>query len=246
MNREQILQASSMPVFSPSYPTGPYRFLNREYLIISYESDPELVRAAVPEPLTPVGATVAFEWMKMPDSSGFGDYAESGQVIPCLLDGQPVNFPVQMYLNDEPPITAGREIWGFPKKWGQPKVSLIRDTLTGTLYYDEILIAMGTMGYKYESRRCDPEVAAGLLGKRQVTLKLLPDVDGRPKVAQLVAFRMTDITVKAAWSGPGRLALTPHVNARVADLPVRQVIGAQHFVADLTLPYGEVVHDYLA
>jgi acetoacetate decarboxylase len=234
-----------MPVFSPSYPRGPYRFVNREYLIISYESDPDCVRAAVPEPLEPAGCVVSFEWMKMPDSSGFGDYIESGQVIPCLLAGKPVNFPVQMYLDDEPPITAGREIWGFPKKWGQPELKLVRDTLTGSLYYDGVLVALGTMGYKYEDQRCDSAVAAAMLGKRQVTLKLLPDVDGKPKVAQLVGFNMTDIELKSAWSGPARLSLTPHVNARVADLPVRKVVSAYHFVADLTLPYGEVVHDYL-
>lgn len=43
---------------------------------------------------------------------------------------------------------------------------------------------------------------------------------------------------------PGRLHLVPHVNAPVADFPVRRVIGAHHFLADLTLPYGRVVFDY--
>jgi len=27
---------------------------------------------------------------------------------------------------------------------------------------------------------------------------------------------------------------------------VRKIIGAHHFIADLTLPYGRVIHDYLA
>ena len=51
---------------------------------------------------------------------------------------------------------------------------------------------------------------------------------------------------RAPWQGPGRLHLVPHVNAPVADLPVRRVIGAHHFVADLTLPYGKVAYDYMA
>ena len=54
-----------------------------------------------------------------------------------------------------------------------------------------------------------------------------------------------DITVKGSWIGPGRLHLVPHVNAPVADFPVRKMVGAHHFVADLTLPYGRVLHDYL-
>jgi acetoacetate decarboxylase len=30
----------------------------------------------------------------------------------------------------------------------------------------------------------------------------------------------------------------------VADFPVKRVIGAHHFLADLTLPFGRVVHDF--
>jgi acetoacetate decarboxylase len=42
------------------------------------------------------------------------------------------------------------------------------------------------------------------------------------------------------------LHLVPHVNAPVADLPINRVIGGTHFIADLTLPYGRVLYDYLA
>ena len=58
MTRDELLSAASMPVFSPSYPRGPYRFMRREYLVISYESDADLVRQAVPEPLIPIGNVV--------------------------------------------------------------------------------------------------------------------------------------------------------------------------------------------
>jgi acetoacetate decarboxylase len=78
-----------------------------------------------------------------------------------------------------------------------------------------------------------------------VNLKLIPDVDGKPAIAQLVAYNMTHITVKGSWTGPARLHLIPHVNAPVADLPVRRVLGGRHFIADATLPYGRVLHDYL-
>lgn len=84
------------------------------------------------------------------------------------------------------------------------------------------------------------------MGRTQANLKLIPDVDGTPAIAQRIAFELTDIHVHGAWSGPTRLHLVPHVNAPVADLPVRSVVGGLHFIADLTLPYGRVIHDYLA
>lgn len=43
-----------MPAAGPSYPAGPYRFINREYMVITYETDPEVIRAQLPEPLEPL------------------------------------------------------------------------------------------------------------------------------------------------------------------------------------------------
>lgn len=254
MNHDDILALSGMPAAAPSYPKGPYRFINREYFTITYESDPDAIRQALPEPLQPAkGNLVAYEFIKMPDSSGFGDYTESGIVIPCLYEGEEVNFTCQMYLDDEPPLTGGREIWGFPKKYGHPELKVIHDTLTGILKYDDELVSMGTMAYKTENlisnpmhaEMRNPEKIIAKLTKTQINLKLIPSVDGSLSIAQLVAYNMCDATIKGAWSGHARLHLVPHVNAPVADFPVKKVIGGSHFIADITLPYGRVIHDYL-
>ena len=246
MNRQQILAAPSMPVAGPSYPHLPYRFVDREYMVVIYESDPAAIRAAVPEPLVPDPSNqVFYEWIKMPDSSGFGDYTESGVVIPCSFNGEPCNFVSQMYLDCDPPIAAGREIWGFPKKYAHPKLEVATDTLTGTLEYSGQIVAMGTMAYKHESLARDPKKTLASMHKTQINLKLIPDVDGTPAIAQLVSYALTEVTVKGSWVGPARLHLIPHVNAPVADLPIRKIVGGRHFVADLTLPFGKVVHDYL-
>lgn len=254
MSPDDVLALPSMPAASPSYPRGPYRFVDREYFIITYASDPEAIRAALPEPLDPDGSgTVLYEFIRMPDSSGFGDYTESGIVIPASYRGQRVNFTAQMYLDCEPPIAGGREIWGFPKKHAYPKLAVAHDTLTGTLDYAGQRVATGTMGYKHENlvcdiddpTSCDPSHLEAKMAQTQVNLKLIPDVDGSLAIAELVAYELTDIAIKGAWSGPARLHLIPHVNAPVADLPVRRVLGGIHFVADLTLPYGRVLHDYL-
>jgi acetoacetate decarboxylase len=243
---KDILQ-NSMPIASPSYPKGPYRFIDREYFIIIYESDPALIRAAVPEPLEPDGSnTILYEFISMPDSSGFGSYTESGVVIPCIYKGEHINFTSQMYLDCEPPISAGREIWGFPKKHGNPSLLIIHDTLTGTLEYANQQVAMGTMGYKHENLTHNQDEIVKKIAKTQANLKLIPNVDGSLAIAQIVAYNLCEIEVKGAWRGPARLHLIPHVNAPVADLPVRKIIEGLHFIVNITLPYGRILHDYLA
>ncbi|MFL1781304.1 putative acetoacetate decarboxylase N-terminal domain protein [Candidatus Hepatincolaceae symbiont of Richtersius coronifer] len=83
---------SAMPYATPSYPQGSIRFIDREYFIITYISTPEAIRKYVPAPLQPDGSNkVLYEFIKMPNSSGLGDYTESGVVIPCNFNGAPVN-----------------------------------------------------------------------------------------------------------------------------------------------------------
>ena len=37
--------AFAMPLTNPSFPRGPYRFFDREYLIVTYRTDPQALRA---------------------------------------------------------------------------------------------------------------------------------------------------------------------------------------------------------
>ena len=73
MRKEDVLRLPSMPAVGPSYPAGPYRFIDREFMVITYESDRQAIREQLPEPLEPLDEPlVNYEWIKMPDSSGFG------------------------------------------------------------------------------------------------------------------------------------------------------------------------------
>jgi acetoacetate decarboxylase len=237
-------QAFAMPLSSPAFPVGPYRFVNREYFVVSYRTDPERLRALVPEPLQPRGALVNYEFIRMPDSTGFGDYTESGQVIPVTLDGVAGNYTHAMYLNDHPATAGGRELWGFPKKMGHPRLQVSTDTLIGELDYGPLRVATATMGYKHrvlDAGAIERELAA----TPNYLLKIIPHVDGRARICELVSYPLLDVAVKGAWTGPAALALFPHALAPVAELPVLEVVAARHFVADLTLGLGEVVFDYL-
>jgi acetoacetate decarboxylase len=234
----------AMPLTNPAFPPGPYRFSNREYFIIQYRTDPEALRRIIPEPLELTEPVVNYEFIRMPDSTGFGDYTESGQVIPVTYQGQAGSFVHQMFLNDHPPIAGGRELWGFPKKLAEPKLAVETDTLVGTLNYGSVRIATGTMGYKH--RTLDPVAEARKLAAPNFLIKIIPHVDGTARICELVRFHLEDITVKGAWTGPAALDLCSHALAPVAELPVLQVLSAKHVVADLTLGLGTVVHDYLA
>lgn len=244
MNIDDLMpKAFAMPITSPAFPMGPYRFVDREFFIITYRTDPDKLRAVVPEPLEIPEPLVHYEFIRMRDSTGFGDYTESGQVVPVTYKDTPGSYTLAMYLDDHPPIAGGRELWGFPKKLAKPTLEIHTDTLIGTLDYGPVRVATGTMGYKH--RTLDIVEQTSRIAGPNFLLKIIPHVDGTPRVCELVRYFMRDIEMKGAWTGPASLQLSPHALAPVAELPVLEIVEARHLVADLTLGLGEVVFDYL-
>jgi acetoacetate decarboxylase len=244
MNIDEVRRrAFSMPLTSPAFPRGPFRFYDREYFIVTYRTDREAIEKILPEPLTFDEPLVKYEFIRMPNSTGFGDYTETGQVIPVRFNGVAGGYTHAMYLDDGAPIYGGRELWGFPKKFAQPKLFVDKDALIGTLDYGPVRVVTGTMGFKYEA--LDLAEVAKSLAIPNYLLKIIPHVDGGPRILELVDYRLEDVTIKGAWTGPGALELHPHALAPVAELPVREIVSAVHIVADLTLGLGKVVFDYL-
>jgi len=235
--------AFAMPLHSPSYPPGPYRFIDREYLTVTYRTDRAALERIVPEPLEIIDAIVRLQFILMPDSTGFGNYAGCAQVIPVRLGTDVGGYTRAMYLDAHPPIAGGRELWGFPQKLAAPCLRVERDTLVGSLDFGPVRIADATMGYKHAQL---PEAEAfAALSEPGFLLKIIPHVDATPRICELVRYSMRDIVVKGAWTGPGALALHPHALAPIADLPVLEIVSCTHMVADMTLALGEVVYDYL-
>jgi acetoacetate decarboxylase len=237
--------AFAMPFTRPIYPPGPYRFINREYLIITYETDRAKLEAIVPQPLELAEPFVKYEFIRMPDSSGFGNYTESGQIIPVVYKRKAGNYVHSMYLDCEPPIAAGREIWGFPKTLANPSLEVASDVLLGKLLYQGVQVALGTMAYKYKQGNIKA-IQKEFSTTPNYLLKIIPHVDGTARICELVTHGLTDVEIKGAWEGPGELELVSHAMAPVADLPVRKIISSLHIITDLTLPYGQVIHDYLS
>ncbi|GAB2759420.1 acetoacetate decarboxylase [Salinifilum aidingensis] len=244
MTRDEVLQAVTTPLTAPAYPPVRPRFTDREYLNIVYRTDPDALRAAVPEPLEIDEPLVRFEIMKMGDVTAFGPYVEAGQAIPVRLGEERGEYLHAMYLDDFGATASGREASAYPKALGSPALYPDRGALVGTLDYGAVRVATATMGYKHAP--LDPDEAQAQITTPAFMLKIVPDYDGSHRVCELVRSQITDVAVKEAHTGPARLELHEHVLAPLADLPVRRVVSASHVLTDLTLAPAAPVHDYLA
>ncbi|MEU1200456.1 acetoacetate decarboxylase [Streptomyces sp. NPDC005813] len=243
MRIEDVRRHATTPLTRPAYaPTSP-RFTDREYLNIVYRTDPDALRAVVPEPLRIEEPLVRFEIMKMNDVTGYGPYTEGGQAIQVTFDGEQGEYLHAMYLDNFPATAAGREVGGYPKVIGSPRLYVDHDVLVGTLDYGSLRVATATMGYKHQA--LDKREAESQITVPTFMLKGIPGYDGAPRVLELVRTEITDVVVKAAYSGPARLQLFQHVLAPLADLPVLEIVSAGQILTDLTLAPVEPVFDYL-
>ena len=235
--------AFSMPRHSNSYPPGPYHYVDREYLTVTYRTDPDKFRAVLPEPLEMDEPLVSIEFVKMPDSTGFGEYSGAAQVMHCKFKGEAGGYTRLMFLDTHPPIAGGRELWGFPQKLANPSLKTETDTLVGVLNFGPVRVASGSMGFKHKP--ADLAAIKTKFANPGFLLKIMPNVDGTPIICELVRVTKGDIHVKGAWTGPVSLSIHPHALAPITDLPIKEIVGGVHLIADYTLQLGTVIHDYL-
>lgn len=87
-------------------------------------------------------------------------------------------------------------MWGFPQKLATPRLAVERDTLLGTLDYGLVRIATGAMGYKH--RALGDAEAMRTLQEPGILLKVIPRVDGTPRICELVRYRLGDVILKGA------------------------------------------------
>lgn len=197
--------ALAIPLNNPSYPPGPYRFYDREYFVVEYLTDPQALRAAAPEPLQISGPVVKFEFIRLPDTTGFGEFTECGQMIPVQFEGKNGIFVHSMFLDNPSPIAGGREIWGFPQLLARPSFATKAKCLSACLHSGSVLCATGSMGYEHEILAEGPTLRE--LGEPNFLIKIVPHVDGKPRICELVRFHWQDIKLKGVWGGPAALRL---------------------------------------
>ena len=115
----ESFQAYSTPTLMPEYPPPPYRLgpLVGANFLCTLPDD--VLPSLVPKPLAADPKMPL--WLYMVHISATDpvalDYHEVGLFIPVAHADQPGVYALALFLDQSLPITIGREVWGFPKKY---------------------------------------------------------------------------------------------------------------------------------
>jgi acetoacetate decarboxylase len=228
----------SMPADAAAYQRPPFYYRNTRSISVAFETDLEAALEALPAPLAlsePATAILSFyeyQW------TTFGPYNEAILSVLAEHKGRPMNYVMHIAVTTEPPMLAGREIWGFPKKLAQIEFKSDRDMIYGTLERPP--------GIRLASAIVRPERPAGnghSAAPPPVSMRLIPSAEenGRPACAEIIE-TLIEVRVIEAWTGAGSIDFA---NSSRFDpwnrLPVNRVIQASYMLSDMTLGFGKVI-----
>jgi acetoacetate decarboxylase len=63
----------------------------------------------------------------------------------------------------------------------------------------------------FHHKHMDMSEAFKIMEIPEVNLKMIPDSQGNPEIAQLLQVKFEGIKIKSAWEGPARIYSIPHV-----------------------------------
>ncbi len=232
-----------MPVDAPYYQAPPFYYRDARSLAVSYETDPEAAANVLPQGLELAHPVTARLMVVHYPFSTFGPYHEAILGVECLWQGDRRFYIVHIAVTTVPPLVAGREIWGYPKKLAHIDLSQEDEFVRGTV---ERPAGMRLVSVAARLER-PPAVGTRVGGGGTLSLRVIPSVEQGtpPSLAQLIEVRNTETQTHEAWSGSATLSYDTESDLDPWHcLPVRQMLVATYSRYDFTLPYGRVLHTY--
>jgi len=231
----------SMPVDAPLFCKPPIYYKNAEAIAFAYETDEDSAADILPEGLeltSPPTASVLF--LRYPFST-LGVYDEVILGLSCTWQGSPRFYIAHIVVNSDVPLAAGREIWGYPKKFAEITFQKERDLI------------LGAMERPKDNRICTgvirPEAPLELVEGEPVpslSLRVIPGAEegAAPSVMELIEVPPQSTTIEA-WQGSGSLQFDSTSDLDPwHKIEVRQMLTAIYRRYDFVLNYGRVIKRY--
>ncbi len=124
------------PIQSPLFqsPFVPYSCINARCVSVWAEVEPELIKKYLaPTPFEYVSNVFNIMISDYNNATGFRGFCDCSFVIPVCYKGLYGGYTIFEYENDDFCIAAGREMWGYPKVFGEINVTESIDKVVGTV-----------------------------------------------------------------------------------------------------------------
>ncbi len=203
------------------------QFVSGERLTVEFLTDRETYERLLPPPLEPADAPLVVVGVGRWRSNCVGDYAGGSISLAARHQGVTGGFAVSMWMDSEPAIAFGRDVFGEPKKLASS--NLFRDGGRVHAWIDrhgERLVAItGDLG---------DDLGPGETERVAFNYRSRPAAEGigLDGPAVLTAARFTT-TIRSRREGSGSVELTGTVHDPLDEIRVASVLRAEYQEHDL-------------
>jgi acetoacetate decarboxylase len=215
-------------VREPSDALAAPRFVG-EQLLVRFRTDPAVYRRLLPPPLEPGDEPVAVAAVGRWRSNCVGDYAGGSVALGAVHAGDPGGFAVGMWMDSEPAVAFGREVFGEPKKLGRSELTRDGNRVHGWIERHGVRLVSLRATLDADSESGPAETSRLAFNYRART-----SADGRGLAGPAVLTRTTFATrLEARTTGTGTVTLRSGPHDPAGEIPVLEVLGAEYQVHDL-------------
>ena len=231
----------SMPRQCGLYPPPPYIYHNMRAILAIVQCKPGIKEKYLPPEFEPIDYGIDIVFVTEYPESSLGPYNEALVLLNCSYKGNPGAYVFNIYVDSEEALTAGREIYGYPKKMCDIKLSPIQDNkVRGTLTRKGITFLDIEVDLLDRAPGMDPSVM--ISNMPLYNLKIIPDVldNTKPQVRQLTETILS-------WDVHKKLgATTSYLKTEYSKFDIchevlegaKTNMGAFYVECDQTLPNG--------
>ncbi|MCX7354508.1 MAG: acetoacetate decarboxylase family protein [Alphaproteobacteria bacterium] len=231
MKRFTIRQGNNMPVQSPLIPDPfvPYQCKNNKILSVVCRGDRRVIdRWLKPTPFESVGDRYI---VSVADFSNCdkASYMDAAIVLPIKFRNKFGGYYFFEYENNDSAIAAGRDLWGYPKKYAAITLEQQGKKVVGKAVRNGVTIM---------DISCDLSKPMDGVPSLKLTPHLNMHVQPRPDGPGMMSMRIIerdtspDYKLKSQKFGAGRVTLRSIPSDPLAEFQPKEILGATYIVGD--------------
>ncbi|MFW9825435.1 MAG: acetoacetate decarboxylase family protein [Candidatus Thorarchaeota archaeon] len=237
----------SMPRQNGLFPPPPIEYKNARALLLVFQCAKNIKKSYLPPELNSIeNGFDNFLVLEYPETS-IGPYNEALILLNCSYKNKPGVFVFSIYVNDDVALTAGREIWGIPKKLAEIVLSQIKgNNIQGKVTRKGVTILDVSAEIMEEEPGLDPK---GMFENLPFyNLKLIPDIanNDKPALRQLTE---TVLKIGDVHKQNGAISKYIKINPSQYDMSYELVkkanldLGGFYVEYDFILPNGRILEE---
>lgn len=234
-----MTKGESTPLLSPAYPRPPYHYINAKLFLAMFNPPEETIQDLLPAPLRPSQMPLAALMFGEMPCKETGTFMESGLLVQCVFDNPETKeeevgvYFVYNYVNTDIAQSAGREIWGYPRKLANISLNWRKDTITGKVVRDKTTI------YKASCKMEDE--GAWIDSGPNINAKVIPNPSGEGYDTAVLTAAYLEYTIKNGRSGELKIEIQGGPRDDFSPVKIDTPMIGQYFDCDMLVPPAKII-----